>query len=176
MNTCGRICVHHSGDFVLVSNRGHQSIAILRVIKDSSMHGQLSLIGFFHTHGETPRHFQFDATGQFLIIANQDSDTMAVFHFDDRSGKVTFTGNDYNVPSPNFVCCCSRDQYDKRAPLTIDNECNVLKYENGSEDTFSTIESNSDRSQLEKELAKAKIEIEDLKRQVSTYEILLTTK
>eukprot|EP01082_Thalassiosira_pseudonana_P008954 g7914.t1 g7914 contig26:556548-558268(+) len=31
MNTCGRICVHQSGRFVIVSNRGHESITIFRV-------------------------------------------------------------------------------------------------------------------------------------------------
>jgi len=31
LNTCGRICSHPSGRFVIVSNRGHESIAILKV-------------------------------------------------------------------------------------------------------------------------------------------------
>lgn len=111
MNTCGRICVHQSGRHVIVSNRGHESIAIFRVkqccgSKGKAMRGTLAQVGFFHTRGETPRHFQFDHSGQFLIVANQDSDTIAVFSFCLTSGKIKYTGNEYHIPSPNFICCC----------------------------------------------------------------------
>mmetsp|Transcript_21932 Transcript_21932/g.37634 ORF Transcript_21932/g.37634 Transcript_21932/m.37634 type:complete len:545 (-) Transcript_21932:209-1843(-) len=110
MNTCGRICVHSSGRFVIVSNRGHESIAIFRVkqghSKGKAMRGTLAQVGFFHTRGETPRHYQFDRSGQFLIVANQDSDTIAVFTFNLTSGEIKYTGNEYHIPSPNFVCCC----------------------------------------------------------------------
>lgn len=106
MNTCGRICVHRSGGFVVVSNRGHQSIAIFRVITKGSKRGELCAVGYFHTRGETPRHFQFDASGQFLLVANQDTDSLAVFNFNLSSGVMTYTGNEYRVPSPNFICCC----------------------------------------------------------------------
>lgn len=102
LNTCGRICSHPSGRYVIVSNRGHESIAILKVSKKT---GLLSQVGFFHTFGFTPRHFQFDASGQFLIVANQDSDCINVFKFNLSSGELTFTGNKYHCPSPNFVQC-----------------------------------------------------------------------
>jgi len=102
MNTCGRICVHSSGRFVLVSNRGHDSMAIYPVDRNT---GLLHPPTFQHTRGETPRHFQFDASGQWLIVANQDSDTIGVFQFNVSTGELTFTGNEYRVPSPNFVCC-----------------------------------------------------------------------
>lgn len=112
MNTCGRICTHQSGRYVIVSNRGHESITIFRVkqgcsAKGKASRGALAQVGFFHTRGETPRHFQFDHSGQFLIVANQDSDTIAVFSFNLTSGEIKYTGNEYNVPSPNFICCCS---------------------------------------------------------------------
>lgn len=114
MNTCGRICVHQSGRFVIVSNRGHQSIAIFRVITKGPTKGELKTVGYFHTRGETPRHFQFDASGQYLLVANQDSDSIAVFHFNLSSGEIRYTGNEYRVPSPNFVCCCPvRDRHDE---------------------------------------------------------------
>jgi len=107
MNTCGRVTVHPSGNFVIVSNRGHESIAIFRVCpRKGSTQGHLRNVGFFHTYGETPRHFQFDASGQYLIVANQDSNSIAVFSFNLSSGEIKFTGNKYRVPSPNFVCNC----------------------------------------------------------------------
>jgi 6-phosphogluconolactonase len=102
MNTCGRICVHQSGRFVIVSNRGHESITIFRVKqscggggnKGRAVRGTLTQVGFFHTRGETPRHFQFDHSGQFLIVANQDSDTIAVFSFNLTSGEIKYTGHE----------------------------------------------------------------------------------
>jgi len=63
-------------------------------------------LDFFHTRGETPRHFKFDSSGQFLVVANQDSNTVAVFTFNQITGDIVFTGNEYRVPSPNFICSC----------------------------------------------------------------------
>jgi len=81
MNTCGRMCVHKSGRFVVVSNRGHQSITVFRVRSKGPKRGELQTAGCFHTRGETPRHFQFDHSGQYLLVANQDTDSIAVFNF-----------------------------------------------------------------------------------------------
>jgi 6-phosphogluconolactonase (cycloisomerase 2 family) len=101
LNTCGRIAVHSSNRFVLVSNRGHDSIAVFRI---HDVTGLLSPTGFAHTRGATPRHFQFDSSGQWLICANQDSNQIVVFHFNLSTGELTYSGYKYNVPSPNFVC------------------------------------------------------------------------
>ena len=68
---CGRVTIHPTGDFVITSNRGHDSVAVHRVHRDSSPPGMLTLAGIFHTRGETPRHFQFDKSGQWLLVANQ---------------------------------------------------------------------------------------------------------
>jgi len=104
MNTCGRICVHSGGNYVLVSNRGHDSIAVFRVHHHGPDKGLLSLACIQHTRGATPRHFQFDASGQWLITANQDSDCIGVFHFNLATGRLDWTGHEYEVPSPNFIC------------------------------------------------------------------------
>ena len=37
LNTCGRITVHNTGRFVLVSNRGHNSICVLSIEKYSGL-------------------------------------------------------------------------------------------------------------------------------------------
>jgi 6-phosphogluconolactonase (cycloisomerase 2 family) len=123
LNTCGRICVHKSGRFVVVSNRGHQSIAVYKVQQKGSHRGELTCVGYFHTRGETPRHFQFDASGQYLLVANQDTDSLAVFNFNMSSGEIKFTGNEYRVPSPNFVCNCpmyDQDGDDEESPEPLD--------------------------------------------------------
>lgn len=104
MNTCGRLAVHPSGDYVLVSNRGHNSIAVFRVHHDAPIPGMLSVAGVQHTRGACPRHFQFSSCGQWLVAANQDSDNISTFYFDTTTGKLMWTGHQYSVPSPNFVC------------------------------------------------------------------------
>lgn len=103
LNTCGRVTVHKSGDFVLCSNRGHDSIACFRVNHDSSPPGLLTVAQIQHTLGETPRHFQFDPSGQWLIAANQDSNAVRVFRFNLAHGFMEPL-HSYRVPSPNFVC------------------------------------------------------------------------
>lgn len=104
MNTCGRITVHATGNFVLCSNRGHDSIVVFRVHTDAPTPGLLSVACVQHTRGATPRHFQFDASGQWLVAANQDSDSLGVFQFNMATGSLEWTNHKYSVPSPNFVC------------------------------------------------------------------------
>lgn len=190
MNTCGRICVHQSGRFVIVSNRGHESIAIFRVKqscgggKGRAVRGTLANVGFFHTRGETPRHFQFDHSGQFLIVANQDSDTIAVFSFNLTSGEIKYTGHEYRVPSPNFVCSCPMvDRYsehdveaasegDGYAFVSVESNNNnasgELRVPDSVEfDLTATLTSNDASSVLQGQLELARNEIARLKYQIS---------
>ena len=166
---CGRICVHQSGRFVIVSNRGHESLTIFRVKQGSgsnktkSLRGTLSQIGFFHTRGETPRHFQFDHSGQFLIVANQDSDTIAIFTF-----------KQYHIPSPNFVCCCPMldREYDEEDDKQANEKVGYVVKDGVHLPTIpssvvfdSTMNSSLD---LQNELESARKEIAELKKQLSS--------
>jgi len=185
MNTCGRICVHQSGRFVIVSNRGHESITIFRVKQCNSqnsgkgMRGTLSQVGFFHTRGETPRHFQFDHSGQFLIVANQDSDTIAVFTFNLTSGELRFSGNEYRVPSPNFICSCpmvdrysDEDDADAREKVGKTFLVSDNYHDHDVRSTIpSTVVVDPSKKDLVDELESAKKEIEKLKRQLSTLTV-----
>jgi len=105
MNTCGRICVSPSGKHVLVSNRGHDSVVVYEVMTDpcSGSVGQLRTCGYFHTSGATPRHFAFDLTGKWFFVANQDSNCVSVFKFNEEEGSLTYAQS-YSINSPNFVC------------------------------------------------------------------------
>lgn len=119
MNTCGRLHVHNSGRFVIVSNRGHDSVCVYPVDQET---GMLLPPKLQHTRGSTPRHFQFDASGQWMIVANQDSDTVGVFQFNLSTGEITWTGNQYHVPSPNFVCCC-----DSITPVRVNDLSSLVR-------------------------------------------------
>jgi 6-phosphogluconolactonase (cycloisomerase 2 family) len=100
LNTCGRIHVEKTGKFVLVSNRGHDSITTFMVNQKT---GMLKLIGYFKTLGKTPRHFQLNDDNRILVVANQDSDNLVVFYLDSDNGKLRSTGLSYDICSPNFV-------------------------------------------------------------------------
>jgi len=172
MNTCGRLALHKSGRFILVSNRGHQSIAILRVAETGPQRGQLVTIGYFHTRGETPRHFKFDNSGQYLIVANQDTDNISVFSFNQCSGEIKFTGNEYRVPSPNFVCSCSlHDEANAVIPVSDDDSSDSEKEEttlrryNGRNTTVCNVHT------AEKQLEEALAEVEYLKKHINLISI-----
>ena len=109
-NTCGRIAVHRHGDFVLVSNRGHNSVASFRVNPHSNPPGLLTAAAITHTHGATPRHFAFDPSGSWLLAANQDTDSLQVFRFHAATGAMEEAGNAYAIPSPNFICVMDFNQ------------------------------------------------------------------
>jgi 6-phosphogluconolactonase len=161
---------------VVVSNRGHQSIAIFRVFTKGPRRGELSTLGYFHTRGETPRHFQFDSSGQYLIVANQDTDSIAVFNFNISSGEMKYTGNEYRVPSPNFVCCCPMygdDDDDMPAETTTalgNAPPNMTEPEEEScESDRSTVPFTViSKENSEDELALARLEIAELKQQIAS--------
>jgi 6-phosphogluconolactonase len=82
-----------------VSNRGHNSIAVFSVAPST---GALTLDQVISTDGDWPRNFTLDPTGAFLLVANQRSDNVVVFNIDQSTGRLTPTGNNYQLPSP--VC------------------------------------------------------------------------
>ena len=98
-NSTAEIAVHPSGKFVYVSNRGHDSIAIFKVDRES---GRLTAAGHQATGGKTPRNFGIEPGGKFLLAANQGSGNVVVFRIDQETGALTPTGAAAAVPTP--VC------------------------------------------------------------------------
>jgi len=93
------IAVHPTGKFLYASNRGHHSIAMYAIDRETS---RLTFLGVESIRGKTPRNFAIDPTGRFLLAAGQDSHTVTVFAIDSATGRLTFTGTSIEVPSP--VC------------------------------------------------------------------------
>jgi len=62
----------------------------------------LSLKGQTPTAGSTPRNFNIDPSGKYLVAANQNSDTIATFSIDQTTGALTLLGEPISVPAP--VC------------------------------------------------------------------------
>jgi 6-phosphogluconolactonase len=96
-NSCAHIALSPDGRFVYGSNRGHDSIAIWEV---EAATGELRPVGHESTRGQTPRNFSLDPTGSWLLVANQESDTIVPFRRDPDSGRLTATGPVTPTPSP----------------------------------------------------------------------------
>jgi len=88
------------GRFLYGSNRGHDSIVIYSVEGAS---GRLTLIGHRPCGGKTPRSFAIDPTGQWLLVANQNSDSAAIFRIDLQGGTLADTGRRLEVGTPMCV-------------------------------------------------------------------------
>jgi 6-phosphogluconolactonase len=94
------LVVHSSGKFLYASNRA--GVDQITAFSIDSGKGTLTLLGKFSTKGKTPRNFEIDPTGKFLLAANQESDNIAVFRIDTSTGNLTPAGAVVSVPSP--VC------------------------------------------------------------------------
>lgn len=97
-NSTAETVVHPSGNVVYVSNRGHDSIAIFQIDPAT---GKLTAMGQTLTGGRTPRNFNVDPTGAFLLAANQSSNDVTVFRIE-ATGALTPTTARIEVGSP--VC------------------------------------------------------------------------
>jgi 6-phosphogluconolactonase len=101
--SCAEIAVHPNGRFLYASNRGHDSIAMFRIVDDTT---DLEFLGAEPTRAKTPRHFAIAPGGRFLLAGGQASNTVSVFTIDETTGRLTFTGTTIDVPSP--VCIAFR--------------------------------------------------------------------
>jgi 6-phosphogluconolactonase len=79
---------------VYVSNRTHDTIAVFACDPAT---GRLKLIQNAPAEGSIPRNFNLDPTGQWMIVAHQDSNTAAVLKVDPETGKLSSTGTKIKV-------------------------------------------------------------------------------
>lgn len=93
-NGTAAIRLSNDGKFLYGSNRGHDSIAVYKVLGDAS----LELVEIVPSLGKTPRDFILSPDNRFLIVAHQDSDNVSVFSRDAETGKLTILSSDFIVP------------------------------------------------------------------------------
>lgn len=97
--SCSEIRVHPSGKFVYAANRGHDSVTVYQVAED----GKLTAIQVEPVRGATPRNFNLDPSGKWLLAGGQDSHTLACFVVDESSGRITYNRSIISTPSPICV-------------------------------------------------------------------------
>ncbi len=94
------IHVSPDGKFLYASNRADaNSIAIFSI---NSKNGKLHLIGHQSTLGKTPRNFNFDPSGNFLLVGNQNTDEIVIFKRDKNTRLLSDTKNRIAAGKP--VC------------------------------------------------------------------------
>ncbi|MBL7730218.1 MAG: lactonase family protein [Chitinophagaceae bacterium] len=94
------IHVSPDGRFLYCSNRDNaNTISIFSIDKNT---GMITSVGYEPVLGLKPRNFNFDPSGKFLLVANQNSDEIVVFSRDIETGLLKDTGNRIQVGKP--VC------------------------------------------------------------------------
>jgi 6-phosphogluconolactonase len=98
----GSADIHTSADgkFLYCSNRGDANT--ITIFKINPTNGKLTVIGFQSTMGIAPRNFSLDPSGNFLLVANQNSDNIIIFKRNKTTGLLTDTGKKIEVGNP--VC------------------------------------------------------------------------
>lgn len=95
---CADLHLSPDSKFLYGSNRGENTIVIFAVDATS---GQLKLVGRESVHGDWPRNFSMDPSGEFLLVANKKTSNIAVFKRDMENGTLTFLNE---TKHPNPVC------------------------------------------------------------------------
>ncbi|MEO8735740.1 MAG: lactonase family protein [Edaphobacter sp.] len=94
------IVFDRKGRFAYVANRIDDFMASLTV---SETDGKLTMLARSSCGGKTPRHLALSPNERWLLIANQDSDNIAVFARDVKTGKLAESGKSFPLAHPQCL-------------------------------------------------------------------------
>ncbi len=101
--TPGSADIHVSpdGKYLYASNRGEENnIAKFSILANGKL--DQSKMKLFSTLGKKPRNFTISNDGNWLLVANQDTDNIIIYKINKETGDLINTGNSIRVPMP--VC------------------------------------------------------------------------
>lgn len=90
----GAIRISNDGKFVYASNRGHDSIVVFKVLED----GKLEFVQIESVYGEHPRDFAISPEGDYIVVANRDTNNLTLFKRDQSTGKLELLQKDVAAP------------------------------------------------------------------------------
>ena len=93
------IRIHRNNKFLYTSDRYCNSISLFFI---NPSDGKLKYIDSFSCNGDSPRDFQLDPTGNFLLCANENSDNISIFSINKKTGILTFIKSE-NIPTPTCI-------------------------------------------------------------------------
>jgi|ERR1035438_10413224 6-phosphogluconolactonase len=101
-NIAAGILIDPAGRFLYCSNRGADTIGVFAI----GANGDLETVQHVSSEGAAPRHIAMDGTGEWLLAANQDADSVVVFCRDSESGRLTANPPKIGVPRPTCIVFC----------------------------------------------------------------------
>jgi 6-phosphogluconolactonase len=93
------IHISPDGKFLYGTNRGEANELVIYAIGKK---GLLTYAGREPAQGRGPRNFVIDPSGNFLLLANQDTNEIIIFKRDQKTGLLSSTGNKIQISKP--VC------------------------------------------------------------------------
>ncbi|GAY73520.1 lactonase family protein [Lentilactobacillus kosonis] len=98
-NGAAAIRISADDNYVYVSNRGHNSLAVFQVTDSDA-----ELIQLISSEGDFPRDFNLNQDETFLILVNQNTDNATLYTRNPETGKLTMVQKDFEVPEGVCVC------------------------------------------------------------------------
>ena len=89
------------GRFVVMANRGPNTVASFRVVAGADGDPRLELVDEIDCGGDIPR--DLTVLGTSVYVANQESGSVTVLTIDPNTGALTATDSRFEVPSPTQV-------------------------------------------------------------------------
>ncbi len=99
-NYAADLSIPPPGDFLYSTNRGHDSIAVFAVDRES---GLLTFAAHEPAQGGWPWNLETDPAGRFMLAANYESDSVAVWRIDSGTGRLIPAGHGAEAPKPTGV-------------------------------------------------------------------------
>jgi len=100
LNTSAGLRWHPSGTMFAVSNRGADTLALFAFAPKT---GDVRHLGTTASGGAKPRDFDFSHNGRWLIVGNQDGDTIVVHGVDQIAGRIVAEGQRCELGSPSCI-------------------------------------------------------------------------
>jgi len=94
-NGTAAIYLSNDNQFLYVSNRGNNSIAVFAINEDGA---RVDMIQLISTEGDFPRDFALSPDNRFLVVANQNSDNVSIYTRDAETGKLALQEKDIFLP------------------------------------------------------------------------------
>ncbi len=93
------IVLDRAGHFAYAANRDYDCLVSFSVDRN----GQLTMLARSSCGGKIPRHLALDPTEKWLLVANEDSDNIAVFARDEKSGRLAESDRTFPQSRPQCL-------------------------------------------------------------------------
>ncbi len=94
------IVLTRSGRFAYAANRDYDCLVSFAV---DAKDGKLTMLARSSCGGKVPRHLALDPTERWLLVANEQSDNIAVFARDEATGKLAESGRSFAQAKPQCL-------------------------------------------------------------------------